>query len=45
MSVLIKDMEKPKSCGKCPLCAQTVRWGGLAYECMITGEWVDEGYE
>lgn len=45
MSVYINGMEMPKNCGHCPLNKLNTEYGGLVYECIITGHYLDDGYE
>ena len=43
--VYIRGMEMPKDCGHCPLNKLNTEYGGLVYECIITGHYLDDGYE
>lgn len=45
MSVYIKGMEMPKDCGHCPLNRTNTLHNALVYECIITGKYLDDGYE
>ena len=45
MSVYIKGMEMQTDCGHCPLNRLNTEYGGLVYECIITGHYLDDGYE
>ena len=43
--IYIPGMEMPKDCGHCPLNKLNTEYGGLVYECIITGHYLDDGYE
>ena len=43
--IYIPGVEMPKDCGHCPLNKLNTEYGGLVYECIITGHYLDDGYE
>lgn len=43
--ILIKGMEMPKDCGHCLLCEQDTIYGALVYRCLVTDNYLDDGYE
>ena len=45
MSILIKGMNMPKDCGHCLLCEQDTIYDALVYRCLVTDNYLDDGYE
>lgn len=45
MGVYIKGIEMPKDCGHCLLCEQDTIYDALVYRCLVTDNYLDDGYE
>lgn len=45
MSILIPGMEMPKDCGHCLLCEMDTVYDAPVYRCLITYNYLDDGYE